>query len=275
MSPRGQESEAATRRKRVDPLLKAQGWEIVPYVPGRPLSSYTHHAITEYPTSNGPADYAFVVAGQLLGIVEAKRVTLGPQNVLDQAERYSRAWPTARWTFAATACRFSIQPMARSYGFTISVTRLIARAALLASTPLRPSWKCSRVTSNRLAVGLTSTPTITGLRPYQVEANTAIEQAINARKRQMLVAMATGTGKTFTMVNETYRLMESKVGKRILFLVDRRALAAQAVRAFRFLRARAEQEVRQNPRSLQPAVPPARISATTSGSTRRFCPPPT
>ena len=44
--------------------------------------------------------------------------------------------------------------------------------------------------------------------------------------------MATGTGKTFTLVNEVYRLMKSGVGKRVLFLVDRRALAAQAVRAF-------------------------------------------
>ena len=48
----------------------------------------------------------------------------------------------------------------------------------------------------------------------------------------MLVAMATGTGKTFTLVNEIYRLMKSGVAPRILFLVDRRALAAQAVRAF-------------------------------------------
>ena len=48
----------------------------------------------------------------------------------------------------------------------------------------------------------------------------------------MLVAMATGTGKTFTMVNEIYRLMKSGVGKRILFLVGRRALVVQAVRAF-------------------------------------------
>jgi type I restriction enzyme R subunit len=69
-------------------------------------------------------------------------------------------------------------------------------------------------------------------RPYQVEACTAIEQAIANRKRQMLVAMATGTGKTWTLVNEVYRLLESGVGKRILFLVDRRALAAQAVRTF-------------------------------------------
>ncbi len=70
------------------------------------------------------------------------------------------------------------------------------------------------------------------LRPYQIDANTAIEEAIADRKRLMLVAMATGTGKTFTLVNEIYRLMKSGVGHRILFLVDRRALAAQAVRAF-------------------------------------------
>jgi superfamily II DNA or RNA helicase len=69
-------------------------------------------------------------------------------------------------------------------------------------------------------------------RPYQVEANTAIEKAIEARKRQMLLAMATGTGKTFMTVNEVYRLMKAGVAKRILFLVDRRALAAQAVRTF-------------------------------------------
>jgi type I restriction enzyme R subunit len=70
------------------------------------------------------------------------------------------------------------------------------------------------------------------LRPYQREANEAIERALADRKRQMLVAMATGTGKTFMTVNEIYRLMKSGVARRILFLVDRRALAAQAVRAF-------------------------------------------
>jgi type I restriction enzyme, R subunit len=70
------------------------------------------------------------------------------------------------------------------------------------------------------------------LRPYQVVANAAVEKAITERKRQMLVAMATGTGKTFTTVNQVYRLMKSGVAQSILFLVDRRALAAQAVRAF-------------------------------------------
>ena len=44
--------------------------------------------------------------------------------------------------------------------------------------------------------------------------------------------MATGTGKTFTILSLIYRLLEAKVIKRVLFLVDRKALAAQAVTAF-------------------------------------------
>ncbi len=70
------------------------------------------------------------------------------------------------------------------------------------------------------------------MRPYQREACDAIGRAIVDRKRTMLVAMATGTGKTFTIVNLIYRLIKAGVAKRVLFLVDRRALAAQAVRAF-------------------------------------------
>jgi type I restriction enzyme R subunit len=70
------------------------------------------------------------------------------------------------------------------------------------------------------------------LRPYQIEAHEAVENAIRHHRRKMLVAMATGTGKTLTTVSQVHRLMKAGVAKRILFLVDRRALAAQAVRAF-------------------------------------------
>ncbi|PYS49483.1 MAG: hypothetical protein DMG13_23275 [Acidobacteria bacterium] len=53
------------------------------------------------------------------------------------------------------------------------------------------------------------------LRPYQADANAAVEKAIAERKRQMLVAMATGTGKTFTTVNQVFRLMKSCLAQRI------------------------------------------------------------
>ncbi|HEY3349314.1 MAG TPA: hypothetical protein VGM13_06030 [Thermoanaerobaculia bacterium] len=84
------ESEKVTRWKRVDPLLKAAGWKIVDFKEGLDFKKLTKHAVREFPTSNGPADYALFVDGQILGIVEAKKVTLGPQGVLQQAERYSK-----------------------------------------------------------------------------------------------------------------------------------------------------------------------------------------
>ena len=73
---------------------------------------------------------------------------------------------------------------------------------------------------------------VPGIRPYQKEAIESIEAAIFANKRKLLLGMATGTGKTFTAAELIYRLLKSKTAKRILFLVDRRALAAQAIRDF-------------------------------------------
>lgn len=46
-------------------------------------------AVEELPTASGPADYGLFVDGNLLGIIEAKKVTVNPQNVLEQAKRYA------------------------------------------------------------------------------------------------------------------------------------------------------------------------------------------
>ena len=108
------------------------------------------------------------------------------------------------------------------------------------------------------------------LRPYQVEANTAVEQAIAERKRQMLLAMATGTGKTFTMVNQVYRLMKAGVARRVLFLVDRRALAAQAVREFAIFEPEPGLKFDKITRSTASGSS-ARTSTRTRSSTPRSC----
>jgi type I restriction enzyme R subunit len=56
----------------------------------------------------------------------------------------------------------------------------------------------------------------------------AIEGALAEGRRELLVAMATGTGKTRTSVALMYRLLKHKRFRRILFLVDRNALGEQA-----------------------------------------------
>lgn len=86
------ESERETRRKRIDPVLKDAGWTVVPFNPAHSPTRWTRHAVTEFPTANGPADYALFVDGAPLGVVEAKKITLGPQGVLTQAERYSKGF---------------------------------------------------------------------------------------------------------------------------------------------------------------------------------------
>jgi hypothetical protein len=42
--------------------------------------------VEEYETINGPTDHALGVDGSILGIVESKKLTLGPQNVLTATE---------------------------------------------------------------------------------------------------------------------------------------------------------------------------------------------
>ena len=89
-------SEWLTRKKRIDPLLDALGW----HKAGRHKRG--KYRLEEYETDDGPADYALCVDERILGIVEAKKVSLGPQNVLTQSERYSKgaqpgiALPTPR-----------------------------------------------------------------------------------------------------------------------------------------------------------------------------------
>ncbi len=65
------------------------------------------------------------------------------------------------------------------------------------------------------------------LRPYQKAAIQAVEKTLATEKREMLVAMATGTGKTKLAIAMLYRLLSTKRFRRICFVVDRSALGTQ------------------------------------------------
>lgn len=228
------ESEAQTRRKRIDPKLKEQGWSVADFDATVPLSSWSGKAVAEFATDNGPADYALCNNGKILGVVEAKKLTVGPQNVLTQAERYSRG---ATMNSLHYAEGFRVPFLYSTNGEVIwyhDIRDPLNRSRKVATfhTPNALKEMLTKDTAAAQAA-LTALPfTDLMIRPYQKEANLAVEQAIADRKRKMMVVMATGTGKTRTTVNQAYRLMKSGVAKRILFLVDRRALAAQTVRAF-------------------------------------------
>src|SRR3989339_446708 len=230
-----EELEWKTRKERIDKKLKAlkPGWNIIKYEEGTDTSTLLCHAITEYPTENGPADYAFFVKGKLLGILEAKKVGVNPQNVLEQAKRYSRGASNGTGNWDGYRVTFLYSSNGEIIWFLDVRDRKNIRRQI---SHFHTADALEELSKNDKAQGfewLKENPIdIEKLRYYQKEAIESTEKAIIQHKRAMLVAMATGTGKTYTTVAQIYRLLESKTARKILFLVDRRVLAAQAVREF-------------------------------------------
>lgn len=229
------ELEWQTRRDRINKKLKAlsPAWSIIKYYGDLDITTLNHHAVEEYPTANGPADYALFVKGKLLGIIEAKKVKVGPQNVLEQAKRYSKGAFGGPGNWGGYRVPFLYATNGEIIWFIdIRNEKNISRKI----TNFHTSYALEEFFNDNKSDGyewLKDNPIeIERLRYFQKEAIAATEAAIIRGKRAMLLAMATGTGKTFTTVAQIYHLLESKTARRILFLVDRRALAAQAVREF-------------------------------------------
>ena len=221
-------SEAKTRHAFIDKALRSAGWG--PIVAFHHGIKCNHGSVEEYPTQNGPADYILFSKGMPLACVEGKKLRVGPQNVLQQAKRYAKGFEGGPHSFGDYRLPFVystngkiiwFQDLRDSLNLSREVTAFHTPQALLEMLSRNEgtsiAWLKQHETDNR------------HLWPFQIEAVEAMEQAILARKRHMMVAMATGTGKTFTIFNLIYRLLKSGFAKRILFLVDRRALAAQAV----------------------------------------------
>jgi len=223
-----QESESRTRSGRIDPFLDTLGW----------AKKHRHqqgaYRLEEYDTDNGPADYALCQDGRVLGIIEAKKLTLGPQNVLTQAERYARGVTGNGFDFGGLHVPFLYSTNGEVVWFhDVRHPLNTSRRVACFHTPAAFSEMLDRDFEGACRKLDALPRNHKYLWPFQIEANKAVESAIAGRKREMLLAMATGTGKTRTMVHEVFQLMEAGVARRVLFLVDRRALAAQAVRTFR------------------------------------------
>lgn len=223
-------NEYKTRKEYIDNLLIESQWD--PVVQFEVNKQYTHASIEEYPTETGPADYALFYNKKPLSVVEGKKVAVGVQNVLQQAQRYSRGFENSPFSFQEFKIPFIYStngkiiwfqdlrhPLNRSREVAKIHTPNALEEMLLRKEDASKNWLINTPVDN------------SQLRHYQKEAIENIEKAIIDRKREMLIAMATGTGKTFTIINLIYRLMKSGYAKRILFLVDRRSLAAQAVTA--------------------------------------------
>ena len=255
-------SEAQTRQI-IDNQLRKAGWE----VDTATLNFKTHKtlpqdgrfmAIAEWYCGNLWADYALFVGQKLVGLVEAKKKNLDVAAALTQAKTYAQTitpdnlqfWDAEQaykvpFLFSTNGRPYNAQILTKS-GVWFYDTRLpnnISRAlqgwfspqGLLDMLGVDTEGANARLQTNPLDY-LTDKRGL-GLRPYQIQAIQSVENQIiradtEGAKRRALVAMATGTGKTRTILGLCYRLLETKRFRRILFLVDRNVLGKQSKTIF-------------------------------------------
>lgn len=248
--------EAATRVL-IDQQLRDAGWEADSVAlnfrsqrtmpePGR------HMAIAEWPCEGGDrADYALFSGTRLLAVVEAKRASKNVSGDIEQAKRYARGiiGDGGELLDASWQGKYKLpfvyatngRPFQRQYQMVSGIWFCDLRRAQNTSKPLE-GWHTPAGLTELLkqdidaaTAKLDATPVAFEfpLRRYQREAILAVEAAIKAGRQELLVAMATGTGKTKTCIALVYRLLKAQRFRRILFLVDRSALGDQAADSFK------------------------------------------
>jgi type I restriction enzyme R subunit len=241
-------------RKLIDEQLVAAGWEAdtvaLDYRKGARPAKGHNRAIAEWPTTSGPADSVLFVGLTPVAVVEAKRKNTDVSGALQQAKRYSRDFtPTAELAMPAASGEFHV-PFAFSSNGRPYIRQLATKSGVWFCDLRRPDnlshaldgWYTPEGLSALLERDeakahekLANEPFDYGfpLRSYQQAAIRAAEGAIQTGQRELLLAMATGTGKTKTCIALIYRLLKTERFRRILFLVDRSALGEQAANAFK------------------------------------------
>lgn len=260
--------EAATR-KLIDHQLRAAGWEAdstnLTFERGARPTRGKNLAIAEWPTmvdgQDGRADYVLFAGLQVLAVVEAKRKHKDVVGVIPQAKRYSRGYvvkgdegppPGGPWCrdqakgepglrvpflFATNGRPFLRQLKTKSGIWFLDARRAanhpVALEGWYSPEGLLDLLK-QDVDDAHAKLKVEPMPYID--REYQRKAILAVEKGLEEGRRELLVAMATGTGKTRTCIGLTYRLLKTKRFRRVLFLVDRNALGKQTADALKDLR---------------------------------------
>jgi type I restriction enzyme, R subunit len=256
--------EAATRLM-IDQALRDAGWEAdtlaLTHALGVRPERHRNLAIAEWPTKGKQyADYLLFAGLRPLAAVEAKRLNVNVAGKIGQAERYARGfeigtdheapwlaegrqapWPDGQGGQFRLPFAYSCngRPMVKQSPEASGTWFRDLRLAANLSKPLQgfhtPQGLLDQLRRSRAAAEARLKQegfAYLGLRDYQEKAIIAVESALAAGQTNCLLAMATGTGKTRTIIGLIYRLLKAERFRRILFLVDRTALGTQALDEF-------------------------------------------
>lgn len=217
-------SEADTRRYKIDALLAEAGWSSL--TDGRDIE-YEVHGM---PSDSGVGHVDYVLWGSdglPLAVVEAKKTLVDPRVGQQQAKLYADCLETE------TGQR-PIVFYSNGYEHWLwDDTHYPARQVQGFYTADELALLVQRRTTRQPLASLDIKGEIVE-RHYQQRAIRAIAEHFETDKqRKALVVMATGAGKTRTVIALTDLLMRAGWVKRVLFLADRTALVNQAVNAFK------------------------------------------
>jgi len=246
-------TEAETRLL-IDEQLNAAGWQAdtqnLRYAKGARPEKGKNKAIAEWPTASGPADYALFVGMHLVGVVEAKKKRKDVVADLGQAKRYAidlhqvgeERFPGGPWGDYRVPFLFATnsRPYLKQLEQKSGVWFLDGRRPVNHPRPLH-AWYTPEGLAELLKQDQDHAADklreesfeYLDLRDYQNRAIQKVEEALEKDQRTMLLAMATGTGKTRVAISLIYRLIKSGRFRRVLFLVDRNALGEQAEDKFK------------------------------------------
>ncbi|MCA1226705.1 DEAD/DEAH box helicase family protein [Saccharopolyspora sp. 6M] len=219
-------NEAGTRKHIIDLLLKEAGWDL-----DRPEDrefSVTGLPEAAAPSGRGKVDYVlWDDDGKPLGLVEAKRTTKDAKIGQHQAKLYADA----------LEARYGQRPLIfYSNGYQTYLhddLNYPPRQVQGFYTKQQLREVIQRRVGARSLVTLPINEEIAG-RHYQSRAIRRIAESFERdAMRHALLVMATGTGKTRTVVALTELMMKAGRASRVLFLADRKALVKQATNAFK------------------------------------------
>ena len=198
----------------IDGKLRDAGWDIADKL----------QIATEEPAADGRADYLLLDnRGRPIAVIEAKRFRTEPTTAKARAEQYARSLKTP-FIFLSNG------EVTYFWDYERYPERLVenffSRSDLERLAALRHQRRQLRIVDVPKQVRFGSDDR--EIRPYQQECIRKLESALSQNKRRLLVEMATGTGKTFTIAVILKRLFEAGWIQRALFLADRIELARQA-----------------------------------------------
>ena len=216
--------------KKIQSELEKQGWDKVPSDSNQ--TGYSKYV--EMPDGR-EADYVLYSIGSPVAIIEAKPESKTPRNHFQQARNYAQVIKGG----ATYNGIYGVPFVFTSDGETIMIDDL--REGTPDNREVRSFYTPDDI-SRRLSLNITSglewlvshthEDTDKQLWENQSEAISNIKEALQSRKRRILVSMATGSGKTRLAMALTYQLLESGYAGRVLFVPDTEQLERDALQAF-------------------------------------------